>query len=167
MEHVYVGLVYHGVVVIVVVFEEKVISSGIWDVEIVFLVCEAVQTYVCGSHYGGEHDQVGDRPMEVCVHAVLQLLTLRPIFLQLERSAIDVSILPSESFGTAGNFSLGNVHQWKSKGESVEENDWYTDVPQAGNDDRLRKHLEESIGEEQGEKRNPSAPWLASGRDTR
>ena len=52
MEHVYVGLVYHGVVV-VVVFEEKVISSGIGEVEIVFLICEAVQTYVCGSHYGG------------------------------------------------------------------------------------------------------------------
>ena len=90
--------------------------------------------------------------MEVCVHAILQLLSIRPIFLQLERSAIDVSILPSESFWTAGNFSLGNVDQWKSKGESVEENDWYADVPQAGNDDRLRKHLEESIGEEHREK---------------
>ena len=93
-------------------------------------------------------------------HAVLQLLRLRPIFLQLERRAIDVSILPSESFGTAGNFSLGNVHQWKSKGESVEENNWYADVPQAGNDDRLRKHLEESIGEEQGEKSHRACQFI-------
>ena len=93
--------------------------------------------------------------MEVGVHAVLHLLSLClriAVFLQLERCQIDVSVLKSQSFGTAGSFLLRNVEQRKSEEDNVEENDCYADVPQTSSRDGQRKHFEDSVGEKEREK---------------
>ena len=130
---------------------------GVGGLEFGDSVVEVVRVGVGGNHQAGQDDEVGDCPMEVGVDTILHLLSLclqvAAVLVQLERCQIDVSILNSQSFWTAGCALLRNVEPGKSKEDKhVEQNDCYADVPQTSSCDGQRKHFEGSVGKKEREK---------------